>query len=498
MIRKYLIGGITYAVKNAGSKTTDEYLNDVLNDIDVQPRTVIFPAISRIGMYRPYAESAMRGEPAQTPVIVRYGTQSSSATPESKKRARKERRDERRSKKKEDKKETFTPTVYRLKEDVPAQINIPPIALPTPIGEIVYRTPEVIVPISEEDVVPIPEGGTTPIPKSKSIPVPIPEEGVIPNDGYTYMDFYGGNGVPILTRRVSSSISPILALSPWYQPATTPQSNTEIQVNHVDGINYADGINWESFYPRWLLPDYAYTEVPYERQLLPDYGHIEIPYTSNSEYRAYEPLVFGESLLFPQYGNVKPPFVLEENPPQDSPQDSESESSSEFVISDDLVNEFKKGRDVFTNIMYQAYRTLLLEKGLNPEFAKYLVAQDANESRWGTKMAGDFNFGGITVSDKLAAQGVPYVELDSHEYIDGVRTPKKVKFRKFKSLRDYLNYKINLVKGDLYHNVFDESPENYLSEVAKYGYASSPIYEQSIAQNFLPEVNEYLQNSVNA
>lgn len=204
--------------------------------------------------------------------------------------------------------------------------------------------------------------------------------------------------------------------------------------------------------------------------------------------------MFDESLLFPKDSNVRPPLALKE----DLPQDSKSEDSSEFVISDDLINEFKKGRDVFANIMYQAYRTLLLEKGLNPEFAKYLVAQDANESKWGTKMAGDFNFGGITVSDKLAAQGVPYVELDTHEYINGVRTPKKVKFRKFKSLRDYLNYKINLVKGDLYHNVFDEAPENYLSEVAKYGYASSPIYEQSITQNFLPEVNEYLQNSANA
>lgn len=131
--------------------------------------------------------------------------------------------------------------------------------------------------------------------------------------------------------------------------------------------------------------------------------------------------MFDESLLFPKGSNVRPPLALKE----DLPQDSKSEDSPEFVISDDLINEFKKGRDVFANIMYQAYRTLLLEKGLNPEFAKYLVAQDANESKWGTKMAGDFNFGGITVSDKLAAQGVPYVELDTHEYINGVRTPKK-------------------------------------------------------------------------
>ena len=477
MIRKYLIGGITYAVKNAGSKTTDEPLNDILDDVDVQPRTVTFPAISRIGKYGPYAESAMRGEFIQPPAIVRYGTQSSSTTPESKKRARKERRDKKKSKKKEGKTETFTPTVYRLKEEAPAQINLPPLTLPSPIGEIVYRTPKMTVP--EEGVVPIPEGGTTPIPESKSIPVPIPEEDVVPNDGYTYIDFYGGNDVPILTQRVPGSISPLLMLNPGYKPVTTPQSNTGTQ------INYADRINWGDFYPEWLSPDYVHTDAPY---------------ASNSEYRADGPPIFGgplmfdESLLYPKDSNVRPPLALKE----DLPQDSTSEDSPEFVISDDLVNEFKKGRDVFANIMYQAYRTLLLEKGLNPEFAKYLVAQDANESKWGTKMAGDFNFGGITVSDKLAAQGVPYVELDTHEYINGVRTPKKVKFRKFKSLRDYLNYKINLVKGDLYHNVFDEAPENYLSEVAKYGYASSPIYEQSITQNFLPEVNEYLQNSANA
>lgn len=235
MIRKYLIGGITYAVKNASPKITDEHLNDILDDVDVQPRTVTFPAISRIGKYSPYTESAMRGEFIQQPAIVRYGTQSSSATPESKKRARKERKDKRKSKKKEGKTETFTPTAYRLKEEVPAQINLPPLTLPSPIGEIVYRTPKMTVP--EGDVVPIPEGGTTPIPESKSIPVPTPEGDVVPNDGYTYIDFYGGNDVPILTQRVPGSISPLLMINPGYRSVTTPQSNTGTQINYADRIN---------------------------------------------------------------------------------------------------------------------------------------------------------------------------------------------------------------------------------------------------------------------
>ena len=53
-------------------------------------------------------------------------------------------------------------------------------------------------------------------------------------------------------------------------------------------------------------------------------------------------------------------------------------------------------KNSFKTRMLLEYRSALKARGINPEFAKYLVAQDALESGWGSKPVGLYNYGNIT------------------------------------------------------------------------------------------------------
>ena len=60
----------------------------------------------------------------------------------------------------------------------------------------------------------------------------------------------------------------------------------------------------------------------------------------------------------------------------------------------------------FKSKMMSTYEKILKEKGINKDYAKYLVAQDALESNWGKSSLSDVNnFGGIK-----ATGNSPYVE----------------------------------------------------------------------------------------
>ena len=126
----------------------------------------------------------------------------------------------------------------------------------------------------------------------------------------------------------------------------------------------------------------------------------------------------------------------------------------------------------FVEDMTAAYTKALAARGISTDYAKMLVAQDALESNWGkSSLAKDFNFGGIK-----AVKGTPFVEKETKEYSskNGMHKTKS-KFRKFNSLNDYVNYKIDLLSGKRYQ-AFTGDPTQFYHRIKAGGYATDPNY----------------------
>ena len=62
-------------------------------------------------------------------------------------------------------------------------------------------------------------------------------------------------------------------------------------------------------------------------------------------------------------------------------------------------------------------------------------------------------------------------------------------FRNFNDLKDYVDYKINLVGNDRY-NVFAYSPEDYFERMKAGGYATDPNYVSKL-NGVLQTVRKY-------
>ena len=145
------------------------------------------------------------------------------------------------------------------------------------------------------------------------------------------------------------------------------------------------------------------------------------------------------------------------------------------------VTEPKEGK-VYTNPqdfvkdMTDAYTKALTAKGISTEYAKMLVAQDALESNWGkSSLSKAFNLGGVK-----AIEGVPFVEKETTEYNSKKGMYKtKARFRKFNSLEDYANYKINLLNGKRYR-AFTGDPSQFYYRVKAGGYATDPKYVEKL------------------
>lgn len=139
---------------------------------------------------------------------------------------------------------------------------------------------------------------------------------------------------------------------------------------------------------------------------------------------------------------------------------------------------------LFTWVLYQSYVDELKKKGLNPDFAPMLVAQDALESGWGKKPKGHYNFGNIAAGDK----GHGFVETSSGH-----------KFTNYTSIDNYVKAKINLLNNDRYR-FFNSGNSNNVSStmqtLANKGYCpNSPQYGQKVAQIYRTVLN-YLQTPI--
>lgn len=134
----------------------------------------------------------------------------------------------------------------------------------------------------------------------------------------------------------------------------------------------------------------------------------------------------------------------------------------------------------FVENMTDVYSKALQERGLDPSFAQYLVAQDALESGWGQHQSGKNNFGGIK------GEGT---SRKSSEWDGSKMVTVTSSFRDFDNLEDYVNYKIDLV-GNSRYNVFAYSPEEYFSRVKAGGYATDPNYVDKLTDT-LESVQQY-------
>lgn len=127
-----------------------------------------------------------------------------------------------------------------------------------------------------------------------------------------------------------------------------------------------------------------------------------------------------------------------------------------------------QSKEDFKNTMIPIYTNILSEKGLNPLFAKSLVAQDGLESAWGSKPSGDNNFGGIKGKGRIKR---------TREVINGKDIYLDQEFRDFNSLEDYARYKVDLLNSKRY-KAFDGELDDFSRRVSSGGYATDPRYKE--------------------
>ena len=188
------------------------------------------------------------------------------------------------------------------------------------------------------------------------------------------------------------------------------------------------------------------TYKPYIRDSLFDDFHIENPVLDITGYR-------------PKY--TQDLVEIEEVQPV------KSDIKEIEEISSKKSNKEFRDREEFKDTMTSLYKDLLYKKGINPLFAKALVAQDGLESAWGSKPSGKFNFGGI--------KGKGTVKR-TREVINGKDVYINDSFRDFDSLEDYANFKINLL-NNRYH-AFSGDISEFADRVHKGGYATDPNYSR--------------------
>lgn len=143
-------------------------------------------------------------------------------------------------------------------------------------------------------------------------------------------------------------------------------------------------------------------------------------------------------------------------------------------------------KDQFKSDLYNSYIDSLSNKEfyINGEtrklteeeidaFAKQIVAQDGLESAHGTSsLSKYYNFGGV----KDFRENVDSLKVDTVEYDKNKnRSVKKQPFRKFKNLKEYTDYKVNLLNGDRY-KAFSYGPDIFYDRIIAGGYATDPNY----------------------
>lgn len=138
-----------------------------------------------------------------------------------------------------------------------------------------------------------------------------------------------------------------------------------------------------------------------------------------------------------------------------------------------------KEKQQFQADMYSAYYKALRQRNLDDksasEFAKRLTTQDILESTWGqSSLSKDYNFGGIK---DFSGKGV---SKNTKEFIEGKMVSTSQPFKRFNSIDDYVNYKINLVNNNWHVLSYDSDKYFSLIVSGKKKYATDPNYTSKL------------------
>lgn len=128
-------------------------------------------------------------------------------------------------------------------------------------------------------------------------------------------------------------------------------------------------------------------------------------------------------------------------------------------------------KEEFKSVMLPLYEQVLTLRGLDPSFARVLVAQDGLETNWGKSTIGNYNYGNITGSsgkNKVVS-----------EYINGAWTTKSQTFVNYDNVTDYINAKIDLLSKPRY-DVFSHPVNEFAQRVKDGGYATAPNYVEAL------------------
>lgn len=125
----------------------------------------------------------------------------------------------------------------------------------------------------------------------------------------------------------------------------------------------------------------------------------------------------------------------------------------------------------FAKTLVEGYKRALTKNNLDPDYAYVLTAQAAMESGWGDHQSGKFNFGGIKAGKDAPGTYKKTREIDSQ----GNYYTTTAKFRDFKSIEDYCDYRIKLLGNNRY-NIFNQFKPNQSYDIVfhmlKKGYGS--------------------------
>lgn len=136
----------------------------------------------------------------------------------------------------------------------------------------------------------------------------------------------------------------------------------------------------------------------------------------------------------------------------------------------------------FVRNLTNAYKKSLAKFGYNTAYAKVLVAHSALESGWGKAVSGNYNYSGIKATKDQSGKILNTKEYDpsrGYYYI-------KDKFRNFKSLQDFADFKVKLMFGDRYH-IDSYNPKDVKTIIINimrdgYGTADPYIYANKVKQ----------------
>lgn len=146
-----------------------------------------------------------------------------------------------------------------------------------------------------------------------------------------------------------------------------------------------------------------------------------------------------------------------------------------------ILNSTFNSNGEFVYMMDKAYRSALRNRGIDEDFATMLVAQDVQESGWGKKPVGNYNYGNIVISNK------------NQSYTKGSDGNN---YRNFDSLEDYINCKIDLLNKSRYNffNIFNSNSDVKIAMqvLADKGYAVGNKTYGIDVQNVYQSIQKYL------